>query len=161
MTNLSALAEAVAERLIARGETLAIAESSSGGLISAALLAVPGASKFYVGGSVVYTARARMRLLDIPHKATEGMRSSSEPYAALLARVTRENLKATWGLSETGAAGPTGNSYGDAAGHTCLGVANAEGETTFTLETGSDDRAANMQAFAGAALERLLEALNG
>lgn len=159
MSDLNALAERVAERLTARGETVAIAESSSGGLISAALLAVPGASKFYVGGAIVYTARARMRLLDIPHKATEGMRSATEPYAALLARVARENLKATWGLSETGAAGPSGNSYGDAAGHTCLGVANAEDATTLTLETGSDDRAANMQAFARAALELLASRL--
>lgn len=161
MSDLNALAARVAERLIARGETLAVAESSTGGLISAALLAVPGASKFYIGGAVVYTARARMRLLDIPHKATEGMRSASEPYAALLARVARENLKATWGLSETGAAGPSGNSYGDAPGHCCLGVAGPEGEPlTTTLETGDDSRAANMQAFARAALEWLLKALD-
>jgi nicotinamide-nucleotide amidase len=99
-----------------------VAESSTGGLISSALLAVPGASKFYVGGAVVYTARARLTLLDIPQKAMDGLRSASEPYAVLLARVVGKNLKATWGLSETGAAGPDGNRYGDAAGHSCMAV---------------------------------------
>src|SRR6478752_5080455 len=104
MTELSRLAAAVGARLTERGETLAVAESSTGGLISAALLAVPGASKFYVGGAVVYTARARLTLLDIPQKAMDGLRSASEPYAVLLARVAGKNLKATWGLSETGTA---------------------------------------------------------
>jgi nicotinamide-nucleotide amidase len=79
MSDLNALAERVAALLTARGETIAIAESSAGGLISAALLAVPGASKFYVGGAVVYTARARLTLMDIPQKAMDGLRSASEP----------------------------------------------------------------------------------
>ncbi len=153
------LAAAVAARLTERGETLAVAESSTGGLISAALLAVPGASKFYVGGAVVYTARARLTLMDIPQKAMDGLRSASEPYAALLARVASKNLKATWGLSETGAAGPEGNRYGDAAGHTCLAVSGPV-EMSRTLETGHGDRATNMEAFRDAALTLLLEALN-
>jgi len=160
MTDLSTLAERVAERLIARGETIAIAESSSGGLISAALLAVPGASKFYVGGAVVYTARARLTLMDIPQKAMDGLRSASEPYAVLLARVARKNLKATWGLSETGAAGPDGNRYGDQPGHTCTAVVGEETAVSATLETGVNDRAANMQAFAQAALQLLLDTLD-
>ncbi|OYW30023.1 MAG: damage-inducible protein [Caulobacter sp. 12-67-6] len=160
MSDLNTLAERVAERLIARGETLAIAESSSGGLISAALLAVPGASKFYVGGAVVYTARARLTLMDIPQKAMDGLRSASEPYAVLLARVARTNLKATWGLSETGAAGPDGNRYGDLPGHTCTAVVGAETAVSATLETGVNDRPANMQAFAVAALTLLLDTLD-
>ncbi len=159
MSELSALAERVAQRLTERGETLAIAESSAGGLISAALLAVPGASKFYVGGAVVYTARARLTLMDIPQKAMDGLRSASEPYAALLARVARKNLKATWGLSETGAAGPDGNRYGDLPGHCCMAVAGEDTAVSATLETGSDDRPANMQAFAAAALKLLLDTL--
>src|SRR5271163_3365876 len=122
MKDLYDLAGLAGERLKARGETIAIAESSSGGLLSAALLSVPGASVYFLGGAVVYTARARMRLLDIPREAVAGMRSSSEPYALLLARTVREQFGATWGLSETGAAGPGGNSYGDAAGHTCVAV---------------------------------------
>lgn len=159
MSDLTALAERVAERLIARGETIAIAESSTGGLISAALLAVPGASKFYVGGAVVYTARARLTLMDIPQKAMDGLRSASEPYAVMLARVARKNLKATWGLSETGAAGPDGNRYGDAPGHCCCGVVGEEVSIGATLETGGDHRATNMQAFAAFALTLLAQTL--
>ena len=159
MTELARLAAAVAARLTERGETVAVAESSTGGLISAALLAVPGASKFYMGGAVVYTARARLTLMDIPQKAMDGLRSASEPYAVLLARVAGKNLKATWGLSETGAAGPDGNRYGDAAGHSCMAVVGVEGEVSLTVETGIDDRATNMQRFAEQALALLLETL--
>jgi PncC family amidohydrolase len=155
LQDLIAQAETLAERLRARGETIAVAESSSGGLLSAALLAVPGASAYFLGGAVVYTARARMRLLDLPREAVAGMRSSSEPYALLLAQTVRERLGATWGLSETGSAGPTGNSYGDAAGHSCLAVSGPV-EQTFTVETGDSDRAANMLAFAAAALDLML-----
>jgi len=156
---LIAQAEILAERLKARGETIAVAESSSGGLLSAALLAVPGASAYFLGGAVVYTARARMRLLDLPREAVAGMRSSSEPYAMLLARTARERFSATWGLSETGAAGPTGNPYGDAAGHSCLAVSGPV-EQAITLETGDGDRFGNMQAFAAAALDLMLAATN-
>jgi PncC family amidohydrolase len=151
---LAELAETLAERLKTRGETVAVAESSAGGLISAALLAVPGASAYFLGGSVVYTAKARMALLGLRREDVAGMRSASEPYALLLARTVRENLGATWGLAETGAAGPTGNPYGDAAGHTCVAVSGPL-ETAFTLETASPDRAANMEAFARAAMELL------
>jgi nicotinamide-nucleotide amidase len=157
---LSALAERLAERLKASEQTVAVAESSAGGLISAALLAVPGASAYFLGGAVVYTGRARMRLLDIPREAVAGMRSASEPYALLLARTVREQFAATWGLSETGAAGPTGNGYGDAAGHTCVAVAGPF-EHAMTIETGEADRTANMFAFAAATLELLLRATEG
>jgi PncC family amidohydrolase len=155
---LSDLASALADLLKARRETVAVAESSAGGLISAALLAVPGASAYFLGGSVVYTGKARMALLGLKREDVAGMRSSSEPYALLLARTVRENLGATWGLAETGAAGPTGNGYGDAAGHSCLAVAGPA-EMAFTLETGSGERAANMEAFARAALELLQQAM--
>jgi nicotinamide-nucleotide amidase len=158
MQDLFDRAAVVGERLKARGETIAIAESSSGGLISAALLAVPGASTYYQGGAVVYTARARMRLLEIPREAVAGMRSASEPYASLLAETVRARFSATWGLSETGAAGPTGNPYGDQPGHTCIGLSGLQSRA-ITLETGSPDRADNMRAFAKAALELLREAL--
>ena len=153
--DLMSRAATLGERLKAQEATVAVAESSSGGLISAALLSVPGASAYYLGGAVVYTARARMRLLDLPREAVAGMRSSSEPYALLLARTVREQFGATWGLSETGAAGPTGNPYGDAAGHTCLAISGPV-EMAITLETASGDRWANMQAFALKALDLLL-----
>jgi nicotinamide-nucleotide amidase len=158
MDQLMSLAAEVGEALKARGEKVAVAESSSGGLISAALLSVPGASAYYLGGAVVYTPKARVMLMDIPREALEGMRSASEPYAMLLARTARERFGATWGLSETGAAGPTGNGYGDAAGHTCIAVSGPI-EMAFTLETGESDRAANMTAFAAAALEMLKRAM--
>lgn len=157
---LAPLAERLAGRLKASEQSVAVAESSAGGLISAALLAVPGASAYFLGGAVVYTGRARMRLLDIPREAVAGMRSASQPYALLLARTIRERFAATWGLSETGAAGPTGNGYGDAAGHTCIAVSGPF-EHAMTLETGEADRVVNMQAFAAAALELLLKATEG
>lgn len=159
MQGLYAQAEVIGQRLKDRKETVAVAESSSGGLISAALLSVPGASAYYLGGGVVYTAKARVLLMDIPKEALVGMRSSSEPYALLLARNVRERFGATWGISETGAAGPTGNGYGDAAGHTCVAVSGPV-EFVTTIETGSAERAANMEAFAAAAL-RLLEGATG
>jgi nicotinamide-nucleotide amidase len=158
MKDLLALAEQVGGKLKARGDTVAVAESSSGGLLSAVLLSVPGASKYFLGGAVVYTAKARVVLMDIQREAVAGMRSSSEPYAMLLARAARDRFGATWGLSETGAAGPTGNPYGDAAGHTCIAVAG-EIETATTIETHDDDRVENMRAFTRAALELLLEGM--
>ena len=158
MEELEALAAEIGAALKARGEKIAVAESSSGGLISAALLSVPGASAYFMGGGVVYTAKARVLLMDIPKEALEGMRSSSEPYALLLARTQKERFGATWGISETGAEGPTGNPYGDAAGHTCVAIAGPV-EAVLTIETGSSDRAANMEAFAAGALELLRRAL--
>lgn len=149
----------VGDRLAERGETVAVAESSAGGLVAAALLARAGASAYFLGGAVVYTRRARRLLTALSTQDTAGMRSSSPPYARLLARHQRERFAATWGLAETGAAGPTGNSYGDPAGHACLAV---DGPTTRdrVLRTDSDDRAANMLAFALAALDLLDEALD-
>ena len=153
MSDLDAVAR-VAALLIERGETVAVAESSAGGLISAALLRVPGASRYFLGGAVVYTASAGAGLVGITPERMQGLRSSSEPYAELLAETVRERLGATWGLAETGAAGPTGNRYGDAAGHSCLAVSGPL-EIKRTIELGSSDRAANMTAFAIAALELL------
>ncbi len=158
MQDLLPLAERVGQRLKYRKETIAIAESSSGGLLSAALLAVPGASAYFLGGAVVYTAKARVLLMDLPREAVAGMRSASEPYAQLLARTARERFNATWGLSETGAAGPTGNPYGDAAGHTCIALSGPVSHA-ITVETGDGDRAANMREFSRRALELLLNAL--
>ena len=160
MDTLLPLAEQVAILLKQRKETIAVAESSTGGLLSAALLAVPGASAYFLGGAVVYTRKAREVLLDIPNEAVRGMRSASEPYALLLARTVRERYDASWGLSETGATGPTGNRYGDAAGHSCLAIAGGS-ERVVTLETGQADRALNMRLFSAEALRILLEQLSG
>ena len=144
--------------LKARGETVAVSESSSGGLVSAVLLAVPGASVYFQGGAVVYTQRARLALLGITDDAMKGMRSSSEPYARLLARTVQARFATTWGIAETGAAGPSGNRYGDAAGHACLAISGPV-ERVVTLETGQNGRVANMRLFASALLDLLTEAL--
>ena len=159
MQTLLPLAGEVALLLKARRETVAVAESSAGGLIAAALLAVPGASAYFLGGAVVYTRRAREQLLQLPREAVAGMRSASEPYALLLARTASQRFGASWGLAETGAAGPTGNPYGDAAGHSCIAVAGVA-EEAITLETASADRLANMRAFAAAALQLLQSRLS-
>jgi len=158
MKELVTIAEKIAARLIERHETIAVAESSTGGLISAALLAVPGASAYFLGGGVIYTRDARRILMDIPDDAMKGIRSSSEPYAKLLAGQVRQRFASDWGLSETGATGPTGNRYGDAAGHSCIGVAGSD-QLAMTIETGSANRLANMHVFAEAALNFLLQNL--
>ena len=157
MDALLPLAERIAARLIARKETIAVAESSTGGLVSAALLALPGASAYFVGGAVVYTKAARAGLMGVSDADMQGLRPSTEAYALMLARRARERMGATWGVAETGAAGPTGNRYGDAAGHTCIAVVGPSLERAITLETGSADRRANMDAFAKRALELLAE----
>ena len=158
MQDLVPIAEKIAAILIERRQTIAVAESSTGGLISASLLAVPGASAYFLGGAVVYTRDARRILMDIPDEAMKGIRSASEPYAKLLASQIRTRFATDWGLSETGATGPSGNRYGDAAGHSCMGVAG-QGPSAMTLETGSTDRLANMHTFAATALEFLLKNL--
>ncbi len=158
MQDLLPKADRLAGLLKQRRETVAVAESSSGGLVAAALLAVPGASAYFVGGGIAYTAAAREGLLGIGAAEMAGIRSASEPYALLLARTLRARLGVTWGIAETGAAGPTGNRYGDAAGHTCLAISGPV-EQVITLETGSDDRVANMRAFAAGLLDLFAAAL--
>jgi nicotinamide-nucleotide amidase len=159
MQELLPLAERIGSALKARGETIAVAESSTGGLISAALLSVAGASTYFRGGGIIYTEQARHSLLDIPKPMPAPVeRASTQPYAELLATTVRRQLDATWGLGETGAAGPTGNRYGDAAGHTCIAVAGPVARA-ITLETGNHDRISNMREFALKALETLAAVL--
>jgi PncC family amidohydrolase len=148
MQDLLPLAEKLGARLKARGDTIAIAESSTGGLISAALLSVGGASAYFRGGSVIYTQYARSGFLEIPNPLPNGMRASSEPYAALLATTVRSRLGSTWGLSETGATGPTGNRYGDAAGHTCIGLEGPNFSRAITLVESTGVFLADEQNFA-------------
>jgi nicotinamide-nucleotide amidase len=158
VNDLIPLAETIAARLKARRESIAIAESSTGGLISAALLALPGASAYFLGGAVAYTRQAKVLLLGLDEIALTEFRPATEPHALLLARGVRARFAASWGLGETGATGPTGNRYGDPAGHTCLAVTGIVERAT-TLETGSAKRLANMYAFARAALEMLADAI--
>ncbi len=156
MNTLLPLADHVAKTLANKKETIAIAESSAGGLISAALLAQPGASAYFLGGAVVYTRHARLALLGISEADLSAIRPATEDYARLLAERCRARFASTWSLSETGATGPTGNRYGDPAGHACFAVAGPK-QAAMTLETGSHDRLKNMNAFAEAALTFLLD----
>ena len=154
MPDLSSMAASVGALLKETEQTLAVTESSCGGLLSACLVSIPGASAYYRGGAVVYTRFAQKGLLQVPDSAMTGIRASSEPYALLNARTVRESLDTTWALSETGANGPTGNSYGDSAGHVCIAVTGPV-ERAITVETGDDNREANMWVFAKAAFDLL------
>ena len=158
MPTLASMAEAVGALLQARGETIAVSESSTGGLIAAALLAVPGASAYFIGGGVLYTHQAREALLQVRLTDHPGMRASTEPYALMCATAVRERLGATWGIGETGAAGPSGNRYGDPPGHSCIAVAGPR-TRVITLNTGQVEREANMWRFARAALALLEETI--
>jgi nicotinamide-nucleotide amidase len=154
MSKLEEIALAAGQLLKANGQTVAVAESSSGGLISAALLAVPGASSYFKGGGVVYTSQSKTLLMDVSETEMQRDRAATEAHALALARAARQRLGADWGIGETGAAGPTGNRYGDPAGHCCIAVAGPC-EKALTLRTDSADRAENMRAFAQAAVELL------
>lgn len=159
MDKLLPHAERAIAALKARNQTIAVAESSAGGLITAALLAVPGASACVRGGVVIYTYDMRRAILGISDDEMLGFTPSTETYALLKARRLRERVKTDWTLAETGATGPTGSRYGYPAGHACFAVAGPGIERAVTLETGSADRVANMQAFAAAALDLLTEAV--
>ena len=158
MRELMPLAEKAGALLKARRQTIALNESSTGGLISAALLAVPGASAYYIGSAVVYTRRAWDALRDFREEELGGVRAATEHHALVRARGARDRFGTIWGIGETGAAGPTGNRYGDPAGHTCLAVAGPL-ERALTLRTGKAERLDNMHAFAAAALQLLVECL--
>jgi len=151
-------ATALGEHLKRRQETLGIAESSTGGLISASLLAVPGASAYFLGGTVIYTLRARRDLLGIEQGLLDAQKPLTDAYVTLCAETIRRRLGATWGLAELGATGPAGTPYGHPPGICVLAVS---GPVTLTrhLETGHGDREVNMATFAHAALELLEEAL--
>jgi nicotinamide-nucleotide amidase len=158
MTGLTAMAEELGAMLKQRGETVAIAESSTGGLVSAALLAVPGASAYFRGGAVVYTREAKRALAGVSDPDLAAARPATEDHALHLARAVRARLGTDWAVGETGATGPTGNRYGDAPGHSCIALAGPV-ERTITVETGDADRETNMWAFTEAALGLLREAL--
>ncbi len=152
-------AERIAAKLKTRNQTISVAESSTAGLLSAALLAIPGASAYFMGGGVVYTRQSRTELLGVTEQDLAGITPSTEPYALLFARKIRGKLATSWSLGETGTAGPTGSRYGHAAGHSCIAVIGPDGERSITVETGKSDRLDNMRAFSIAALDLLEKAL--
>jgi len=146
--------------LVARGATIAVVDGATGGLISAGLLAMPGASAFYRGGGVIYTLKGRRIVLDHAPGSLRGLTSATPDYALAQARLIRARYQADWGLAETGAAGPGRHPLGVPSGTSAIAVVGPDGvERTVTVSTGSEDRLANMQAFALAALDLLAEAL--
>jgi len=155
MPSLLKMADPVGLLLKERGQTVAVSESAAGGLVSAALLSVPGASGYYLGGASVYTQTARRGLLRF-NDAMAQQRGSTEEYATLTATTMRDLLEADWAIGESGAAGPSGNRYGDPAGHVALAVVGPVSATRI-VQTGNDDREDNMWAFAQAALDLLYE----
>ena len=156
MPDLSPMATSVAAALREKQHTVSVSESSGGGLISACLVAIAGASDYYVGGVVSYTRDSQKGFLHVPDEAMQGIRASTEAYALLNARALREAVGTTWALSETGASGPTGNRYGDSAGHACIAVSGPV-ERSITVETGDSNREGNMWVFARRALDLLEE----
>lgn len=152
----------IADLLRRRGEKVAVADGATGGLVAASLLTVPGALDFFVGGGVVYSFRARDVLFDLPRDAYAGMRGASEDYALLQARAIRDNFGAQWGLAESGSVGGSNHPSGAPAGRSCAAVVGPDGfEFVRVTETGGDERIANMEAFARAALQTLEDALRG
>jgi len=152
-------AQRIAGLLRERGEQIAIADGATGGLLAATMLTVPGALDFFVGGGVVYSLRARDVLFDQPRQAYKGMRGASEEYALLQARSIRDNFQAEWGLAESGSVGASKHPSGTPAGTSCAALAGPKGDFTRTVETGSDERIANMGAFTRNALNLLEETL--
>ncbi len=164
MQTLLPLAQEIAVLLKARGETVAVSESSTGGLVSAALLSVPGASAYFLGGAVVYTKKAREVLIDLPADkliAAGAQKPLSEAFVTLLSDTLRDQFSSTWALAEIGATGPAGSRYGDPAGTACLAIAGPDGlSQAITVSTGVlDDREANMRRFAAESLRLLLKNL--
>jgi nicotinamide-nucleotide amidase len=157
----AAVALEIATSLTADGETLAVAESASGGLIAAALVAVPGASAWFAGGAVAYNAAAKERWLGLtagsfaPHGVVS--RSGAEAMAAAV----RLTLGTTWGLAEVGIAGPqTGRRSRKGSGLSYVAVGGPR-DAWEEIVTGRDDRAFNQGAFALAALVLLRDVLRG
>lgn len=162
MQDLLPIAERIGAILKSRGETIAVSESSTGGLMSAALLSVPGASAYFLGGAVVYTKKAREVLIDLPAEViieAKAEKPLSEAFVLLLSHTLRTQFASTWAIAEIGATGPTGSRYGDPAGTACLALAGPV-EKAVTIRTGVDDRVANMRAFAKAGLDLLLQNLS-
>ena len=155
LTDLSANS---ANLLKTRNESVVVSESSTGGLISASLLAVAGASAYFEGGVVVYTLNSRRLYLGLRREDVQDLEPLSEPMAAKFATVAREQMNTTWAISELGAAGPTGARYGHPAG-TCVLAIEGPVQMSTTVQTGRDDREANMWAFTRAAFTLFEQAL--
>jgi PncC family amidohydrolase len=153
-----ALADEIAGLLTQRGETVAVAESTTGGLVSAALLRVAGASKYYAGGGVLYTLGSRTALGGVPASRYEDYQGTTPQMLGELAESLRQRLDATWCVAESGLAGPTPGRTGTPPGRTTVGVAGPVNRVEI-YETGISDREANMIEFTTLALRFLRDAI--
>jgi PncC family amidohydrolase len=148
----------VSDALKARGETIAVAESTTGGLISARLLSIPGASAYFMGGTIIYTRISRKVFLDASAEKLHGVQPLTEEMAMFFAKEVREKLETTWGIAELGIAGPTGSSYGYEAGNSVIAVSGSV-EAAVRINTGHNDRVRNMVEFTDRACELLRDVL--
>jgi nicotinamide-nucleotide amidase len=143
------LEDAVLEGLRTRGETLAVAESVTGGLLASRLTAIPGASEVFLGGATVYSATAKTALLglDAGRLALEG--TVSEATSRALAEAVRNRLGATWGLGLTGNAGP-GAEGGAPVGALFIALAGPGGTISKTLAISGDRQDVQLRGMAAA-----------
>ena len=151
------LEDAVLDLLRARGETLALAESMTGGLLASRLTAIPGASEVFLGGATVYTVGAKAALLGLDPAWLERVGTVSEPCAVALADAARQRLGATWALGICGNAGP-GAEGGAKVGTVFIALAGPEGTVVRSPQL-SGDRAEVQLRAAGIALDLLRRAL--
>ncbi|KAL4745495.1 hypothetical protein BDW72DRAFT_186595 [Aspergillus terricola var. indicus] len=159
--SLQPLAQEVVELLKARRETLSVAETAAGGLISACLLSVPGASAVYKGGLTVYTLESRLAFAGWTQVDREKYRGPTTEIVGQMADHTRRTLESTYAVSESGTAGPTGGTTRNRTpGYVAVAVSTANGNQTREVETGSSDRAQNMVAFARESLQLLKEVIS-
>jgi len=160
--SLRILAIEVTDLLRSRNETVSIAETASGGLISATILSIPGTSKLFRGGLTLYTLESRVAFAGWTPAHIENYRGPTPEVVAGLAENVRGTLKSTWTVSESGTAGPTGgNTKNRTPGYVALAVASEAGTLTREVETGHEVRERNMVDFAIAALQLLKDAIAG
>ena len=165
--------------LLARGETVSVAESSTGGKAAAALVEVAGASKFFGDGVICYSKASKTRVLGLTEKQQAAARSATEEHAVMLANAVRKVNGTDWCVGETGVAGPGPSPRGVGAGTGCVAVVGPNGFTVSATvqaaaaagvvdgsntDTGSGGqivnvRALNMDCFASSALGLLADAL--
>ena len=153
------LVQDIASMLIERSEKITVAESTAGGLISAALLSFPGASQYYAGGGVVYTLNSRIKIAGVSPEEYENYRGTTEELLASLVKSMRLKIGADWCIGESGIAGPAGGRSNHTKGRTVIGISGPINRTT-TIETETLDREANMVEFTTESLIFLRDIIN-
>lgn len=160
MSRFSQHTNNAAKRLIEQNQSISVAESSTGGLIAASLLSVPGASRYFMGGTVIYTAKSRLEFLDLDRERIKKLKPLTEGMALEFARAARAKLDTTWGIAELGVAGPAGTPYSDDIGISVIAISGPV-DASATIKTGSNNREENMEIFTDRALQLLVKTLDG